>query len=368
MTYLFSILGILIATEALFRFVYRKRHGRNYHVALKFRWNDSHVVTHPFLSFSYRRNHVISKNQTLPYDLHPNRYHSFKNPLRLNNYGHFGPDFHLGKTPGTLRIACLGASTTANNISDGVRDYCYPSILSGLLNEGLHPFGLKAEVLNCGIGGWVSADILINFCLNIVHLRPDYVILYHGFNDLHLGLMPEFKTDYSHGRRNLGEVVHLIKRAYRLPKIRFWTSYEWLKDRLLGTGNIRNDVLSMITSRKPDYKMAFQGLDAQQENFRSLLAICSRHGTRPVLSSYAIYPHGESSVLTRMAEGVDLENAKMLDLAREFEAIHVDQASLIPKTPGNFVDAIHFTPEGMTLLAANFSRAILDDVKADRPC
>ena len=48
-----------------------------------------------------------------------------------------------------IRIMCLGASTTANNISDGKEDYSYPKLLEDYLNKNSDK---RFEVFNCGIG------------------------------------------------------------------------------------------------------------------------------------------------------------------------------------------------------------------------
>ena len=72
-------------------------------------------------------------------------------------------------------------------------------------------------------------------------------------NDLPLYLMNDFERDYKHGRKNLGEVIHKIKIANMLPKIKFLHFYEFIKDKLFGTGNVRNDVLRLITKSKIDY-------------------------------------------------------------------------------------------------------------------
>jgi len=122
---LFLIFAII---EILFRKHCMKKYGRKYHVSIKFPWNRSYVVPHPFLSYAYKRNETIDRNQRLPYKLHDYQYWSFKEPLRLNNLGHFGKDFVTDKPVNCLRIACLGDSTTANNIADGERDYCYPDL------------------------------------------------------------------------------------------------------------------------------------------------------------------------------------------------------------------------------------------------
>ena len=43
-------LGVLGLAEIMFRIWHRHAHGRDYFVALKFRWDENHVVAHPFLN------------------------------------------------------------------------------------------------------------------------------------------------------------------------------------------------------------------------------------------------------------------------------------------------------------------------------
>lgn len=363
-----GLLAALALIEVVFRVRHRRRYGRPYHVSIRFRWDRSHVVPHPFLSFAYKRNEVIDRNQRLPYPLHPNVYQSFTEPLRLNNLGHFGADFSPAKPDRVIRIACLGASTTANNISDGTRDYTYPALLEERLNGELARRGdqRRVEVLNCGIGGWVSADILVNFSLNIVHLEPDYVLLYHGLNDLPLYLMEGLRTDYSHGRRNLGEMLHLIKRAHHLPKFRWWHSYEFARDRIFGTGNVRNDVGRMITTRKADIDKPWPALDIQQQNIRSLLAICRHHRIRPLLATFAQYAYNDAPMTLKYFDGVRRENDKLRELAAEFECRLVDIAAMMPADREHFLDGCHFTPAGMRKMAEFFGDAVLTDLAAPR--
>jgi len=323
------------------------------------------VITHPFLSFAYKRNGIIDKNQRLPYELHYHKYFSFKNPLRINKMGHFGREFSTEKPPDVLRIACLGASTTANNIADENRDYCYPEILEHLLTEYLDENGIKekkAEVYNCGIGGWVSIDILIDFQLNILHTHPDYIILYHGFNDLPLYLMKDFSPDYHHGRKNLGEVLPIIKRAYYSPKIKFWHLYEYLKDKTLGTGNIRNDVLRLITKQEVDISRNFQNLEVEINILKNILILCKYFGIRIIMSSFVYYDYKNTPRAKKFFEGVKLENELLNSLAKEFDAIFVNLAELVPQNDEYFVDCVHFTPKGMEFIAKHFRDAIVSDL------
>ena len=113
-------------------------------------------------------------------------------------------------------------------------------------------------------GVCVMIDVFVDFAVNTVHYVPDCVVIYQGLNDLPLHLMDDYAFDYSHGRRNLGEVMHVIKRGYWLPKLPWWHSYEFAKDRLVGTGNVRNEVIERIETRKPDYSRAYRPLIAEE--------------------------------------------------------------------------------------------------------
>ena len=359
-----ALVFFLLLLEIVFRVVYRRRHNRPYHVAIKFPWDRSYVVSHPFLSFSYKENEVIDHNQKLPYALSPNKYYSFKNPLKLNNEGHFGADFFLEKPVDSLRIACIGSSGTANNIADEKRDYCYPDMLQEKLREipELRRCYSSIDVYNCGIGGWTTVDVFINFAITILHYKPDYVIFYQGLNDLPLYLMDDFRFDYRHGRRNLGERLHIIKRGYYPPKLRFWHSYEFVKDRLLGTGNVRNEVLAAVERRPPDFRKAYRPLVTEEMALRNLLVLARHHGVKPILSSYVFYLHNGNERNHKLHEGVQLENAMYRRLAGEFAAPFVDQDALMPRDPRFFVDAVHFTPEGMERLAEHFAQAVIADL------
>jgi lysophospholipase L1-like esterase len=359
-----AVIGAFITAEVAFRVWYRRVHGRDYFVALKFRWGENHVVPHPFLTFAYRKNGAIVRNQQLPYALRPNRYYSFKRPLRLNSIGHFGPNLPIERKPGSLRVACLGSSGVANNIADESRDYCWPSMLQERLASSpvIQRDLSTVEVMNCGIGGWTMIDVFVDFAINTVHYRPDWVVIYQGLNDLPLHLMDDYALDYSHGRRNLGEVMHIIKRGYWFPKVRWWHSYEFVKDRLVGTGNIRNEVLERIEIRKPDYGRAYRPLTAEEMALRHLLVLCRAHGIRVIVGSYVFYDHNGALRNRKLREGVELENAMFRRLATEFELPFLDLDGTIAKDREHFVDAVHFSPAGMQYVADSFAAAIVSDV------
>lgn len=364
-----AAVAVLAVAEVLFRRWYKRRAGRDYFVALKFPWRQMPVVAHPFLSFAYRRNSSIDINQRLPYDLHPFVYRSFHKPIRINNFGHFGPDFTTEKPANVLRIACLGHSTTGNNIADEERDYTYPGYVREHLQRMLDSSGHVAsvEVYNCGIGGWLSMDIMIDFMLNILHTRPDYAVFKLGYNDLFCQLQEDFELDYSHNRRNLGEVLAKIKRGYYLPKIRCLHLYEYVTDRLFSSGNVRNEVLRNVLRNKPDPTREFANLGVEVAVLENMLVLCRHHGIRPVVLAFPYYDFSGRPLTKKLAEGVAKENDMFRALARRFGAPLVDLEALLPRDEEHFLDEVHFTPMGMDVVGHRVAEAIAADYFALHP-
>lgn len=364
-TIILSIGLILLLIELIFRRSHQARYGRPYHVSIKFPWDESYVVPHPFLSFAYKKNSWINRNQRLPYPIHTNQYFSYTEPVRINNMGHIGDDFSTEKADGVLRIACLGHSSTANVVGDGTRNHSYPEYLREFLEARQSELSRyrEIEVYNCAIGGWLSIDVAIDFMLNIVHTKPDYIILYFGYNDLYVHLQPEVALDYSNNRKNLGEYMHKIKRGYYFPKIRWWHSYEFAKDSLFGTGNLRNEVLRKIIPHKPGHRYPFDKLHIEANILQNILIIAKYYKIKIILSSFVYYDYEDQPLARKFAEGVALENRIFRELAEKFETIFVDLEATIPQEDDYFFDCVHFTPRGMKLVAEQFGEAILADLR-----
>ena len=53
----------------------------------------------------------------------------------------------------------------------------------------------------------------------------------------------------------------------------------------------------------------------------------------------------------------------MTNLCRKHNIPLVDNSKLIPREEKYFMDTIHFAPEGMTLMAENISKAIIEYLK-----
>ena len=348
-----SLILFIFALELFFRIAYLTRHGIFFKPVKKIPLKKLYINSHPYLPYKYKEDFKVDNySEAASYPLHKGDI-LYGKP-KLNNYGFIDSNFNTDKPPGLLRIACLGGSTTANMVTQGQTDYTYPDCLEMLLRQK-YP-GLEIEVMNFGMGGWTSAEILINFELTVLDFNPDIVLLYHGFNDLEPSITPGFKSDYSHARRNMAVKFSNYKIANLLPNIPFLHSYEYVKTRLLGTGNIRNDLFTLIRTSEPDLNLPFQGISTEKRNISSLINICRGNKINTILSSFVYFDfmQGKDAKANKYFEGVRLENRMSKELSAEFNAPFVDIFNLMPKEERYFVDTVHFSPEGMKKMAELF--------------
>ncbi|MCX6639190.1 MAG: GDSL-type esterase/lipase family protein [bacterium] len=106
----------------------------------------------------------------------------------VNSKGFRGPEFDIQKPERTIRIICLGNSCTFGWV-DRYKD-TYPALLWSQLAQS-YP-SKKIEVINCGIEGYSTYQILKMWDKSISSLRPDFVTIYTGHNDL---IYSPFKED-----------------------------------------------------------------------------------------------------------------------------------------------------------------------------
>jgi hypothetical protein len=112
-----------------------------------------------------------------------------------NSLGFRGPEIARNKPAGVRRVTCIGASTTYG--LDLSPEQAYPAQLGQLLNA---EHG-RWEVINAGVPGWISTEILINLQLRVLPLEPDVVVILEGRNEILPQTYNGFCADYTHFRR-----------------------------------------------------------------------------------------------------------------------------------------------------------------------
>jgi lysophospholipase L1-like esterase len=362
MLFLFQLVLAVLLIEILFRIAYYVKYRKSYTMIPKVPFKKMYVKPHPYLPYVYKKRFTNDYSRSADYPLNKDKGYRFV-AHTSNNLGIFnGPkgdrDVIIPKPEGLIRINCLGASTTGNYIFYNGNDYSYPMELEKILCTRFKD--KKIEVNNFGIGGWTSAEILISFLLNGQDTSPDMVFLYHAYNDLEPSLIPGFQSDYSHAKLNLAERYHLYRLVSLFPFFPL-ASYNWAVNRFIGQ-NISHTLLSSVSKGTVDYSIDFQGLATYRRNMEYIINICLSRNIAIVLSTFCFYLYDgirNSQTHKKLQQGVLKENEIVKELSLKYNIPLVDNYNLIPKEDEYFVDSVHFTPGGMSLLAKNLSVSVI---------
>lgn len=116
--------------------------------------------------------------------LKPNFKHQDKNrneKFSINSLGFRGREIAKIKSKNITRIITLGGSTTFG-VGASDDEYTYPALLEKYLNER---FSKKKpiEVINAGIPGAKSINLLNFLKAELLDLNPDILIIFSGWND-----------------------------------------------------------------------------------------------------------------------------------------------------------------------------------------
>lgn len=351
---------LLLGAEAFFRLGYRFYAGSPYVPFPRVPFENIYVEPHPYIPFVYKRNFKTEKGGPATYPLHKGQFFFGQyttNNLRFANGSTGNRDVVIPKPDGLFRVNCIGASTTGNYIEFNGQPFSYPMELEKILASRM---AVPVEVNNCGQGGYNSADIMVRFALQVIDTQPDVVVIYHAYNDIRAYLTPGFESDYSHVRRNLGESYWKFALAAKIPyiPIRFlnFLINQWLPV------NIRNSLLDQVTKGDFDPNLdPSDGLKAYQRNLQHIIDLCRCNGIQVVLSTYCHFLHDaikDEPLHLLYGRIVKKENEIMRRLADKNELKLVDNAVLVPHDERYFVDSVHFTPEGMRMIAGNIAEVI----------
>ena len=363
--FIFNLL-IILSCEFLFRFTYRLLKKKKYQLIKKIKLEDLYHIPHPFLTAVYKKNSIGQKEMSVFYPL--NKDMKFKFPiLRTNNEGFMdgldgSRNIILPKPENEKRIICLGASTTGNYIKYNDEVSSYPLELEKLFSLEYPKKNIK--VINCGFGGWTSAEILINFLLKVFSYSPDIIIIYHAHNDIPSYLTPNFQNDYSHSRRNFAFEFSKFKKNRYIPDIPL-AIYNVIALSIFKNWNPRVTLGDAISQNTPNYSANFDGLDIYKRNIEHIIKICIQSEIDVVLSSYAHFLYDEikgSEVHLKIRSGIEKENLITRKLADKYNLSYVDNFKLIPSEEEFFVDSIHFSPKGMSTIARNFFSEISENL------
>lgn len=366
--FIVTLIILCVSVEIAFRLVWRLFFGEPYVQIQKIPFDDLSVEPHPYIPYVNKKNSNTPKATDATYPLHKGKYKFAQ--LRTNSLGFAnGPkgnrDILVPKPEDLIRINCIGASTTMNYISCNEEDFSYPMELEKMLKSRLD---VPLEVNNCGMGGYNSADIFVSFALSIIDTAPDFIILYHAYNDVRAYLTPGFSSDYSHCRQNLAANYWKYKIGAKIPQLKS-KFLNYVVNRIFPI-NPRHSLLDSISKGTIDIQQDPSiGLRTYERNLQHIIDICSRNGIHVVLSTYAhfLYDAIKDEPLHQLYGCiVKQENEIMRGLAKKNDLLLVDNAALMPHDERFFVDSIHFTPEGMKRIALNFAEVLIPALESPK--
>lgn len=280
--------------------------------------------------------------------LRPGRvFPSSRFTLRSNSLGLRSPEIALARTPGSWRLAVVGASTVmgAHAVDN---DQTFPARLEQRLRRDFPD--RQIEVVNAGIVGYDLAAQKRMLETRVAALRPDLVILYPGFNDF-VGYCRD-----AGGQGPERQGLPLVA----MPE--WFMSLDFIQK---NTVSLRTPPVRQTSMRDPDaldlkpYRGRLEALASRAAELGLPLLIATNarayRRDQPValqeqLSETARY-YNHCFDLEGLHVLYDRHNAEIRTLAesRRLPLIPLDET--VPGGPRYFADAQHFSAEGEVLVA-----------------
>ena len=272
--------------------------------------------------------------------------------IRINSLGFRGDEIERVKPARTLRIACLGASTTfCAEVSSNRATW--PARLQARL-QALYP-QVRVEVINAGVPAYTAEESLRNLRHRVLPLGPDLVIYYEANNEI------ARDTETLAARQGLqvndesGFVATLSKAS-----LLFNLTYKNIAIRARGDGD------HAIASIPRDLPARFIGLldsmatELQQRDVPLVLSTfvvkyrrTQDHPTQIANADVAFYYMPWMSI-DGLLDAMDVYNQAIVDFAGRRQLGVVDNRDAIPPDANHFRDCMHFTDRGADAMADRF--------------
>jgi lysophospholipase L1-like esterase len=276
-----------------------------------------------------------------------------------NSRGLRGEDFPLVKPPGTIRVVCLGASTTEGLVYD---NETYPYYLQQELRQRYPDKNI--EVINAGHHAYRARDNLALLEQEILPLRPDIIIWYEAANDLNFTeFSPSLQAEpcwhdgtcWLSGKPWGYKELYLNSALFRVPADRFW-----------------NNAVPPPMPHSFDESGVRSGAPQYADTLRRMAGAARAANTTLVFASFVTVAHeglqvdyGENPSLFdqvyrtyypltpgEVGRAYAHYNNQSRQVAAEYNLSYYDLAGEFPKDPQYFpLDYIHFSPEGNRLFA-----------------
>lgn len=297
----------------------------------------SRYVSHPFLPYSGRPS---------------SRFELYNGPERTpeiivtNAFGFRAHEFPVEKAPNDFFVLAFGGSTTYGYKAES-NAATWPELLERKLADR-YP-NRRIRVFNMGVDMATTAFSVVNLSLIGVHVRPDLVIVYQGYNDLAALGYSTFRSDHSHFYKDIDPMEASRGIQLGMPRALLRSYAIYYATGALDTYFGVNDL--MQTARRPNESPdpdRLRGIETTLANLRTIEAIARGRGAQALFSTFQFTYESRQPEYQRF-------NEALRTFFRANGMNWVDQSALIPdEDPTINVDDCHFTPKGRGLVVQNF--------------
>ena len=282
--------------------------------------------------------------------------------VSLNSQGLRGRNFPVAKPASTVRILCLGGSTTYGPGAT-TDTHTYPAHLERFLREQYADASFAIEVINAGHPAYTSLESLILFQTRLVNFSPDIAILQNAINDAWMAtVFRTFAGDYSHGRHSFGP---LGPHAWEYSPLLSLLFARTTTPRNPFAPNHAVDLLKMINNRWGEgfsldgparQERAALGADVVERNTLSFVATARGNGVIPVIATET--SRAEEGFYNQVLAAC---NDRVRAVAAREGVILVDFAREMPWNSRAFYDPCHLRdrPEGLEQKGRIFAQALI---------
>ena len=281
-----------------------------------------------------------------------------------NSLGYRNDEFPLEKGSGIYRIVALGGSSTYDvTIKDN--DDTFTAQLERLLKED---YGYQnVQVINAGVPGYNSWEILVNLEFRVLDLDPDLVIIYENTNDVHARMVePSAYRGDDLGRRQ----------AWQVPPVALWEHSALLRivSRMMNMSRqvSIDDFVSSPTYVSWPYedRLTEDNLDPAEilkenppiyfrRNLENMSAIAKAHGVTILLTTWAHSPYLKDYAAQDYYEhGFKENNDVVREVSADQQVPFFDFASIMPQDAKYWADGRHVNEAGALVKAKLFAEFV----------
>jgi lysophospholipase L1-like esterase len=246
----------------------------------------------------------------------------------------------------TIRIICLGGSTTVNKWTKSH----YPGVLQDKLNRSYR--NVKFEVLNAGADAFSVAHSFVNFSFRLLYYNPDCIIVYENINDLSANYFQEpVKTDYAN--KYLDNLF--LAPECKLGAQRYFFGSRFLSAFMMSWNNFIFEKKALALRNSMDIS---EGKKIFRTNLTNIAVVAKANKVNMILGVQAacFKKAGKFSYIKR--EDFYEYNNIIKEVAQEQNLAAVDCFKALEENPEYFMDLVHYTELGIDKLSDTFYEKI----------